>query len=340
VPIAELEGAVPGAAFDFLAQAVSPRNAEHWRWKYGRGAPGAPSAFYWVADDGSVSGFIGLMRTALQTRETEYPGAWFVDWHVAAGTQGVGFALLRKAEASAGMLLTLQGSRDTKQILPRLGWRESLVPQTFVRPLSRLFLAQWIGRRLPSWLGAASAVVAAAATPLWRCRRPTDPRGVGFLDVERFPDDYDAVWGRRRAEFAPAMRRDSEYLNYMCSDFPEGGYQVRLLQQAEQTVGHVVVRLDTDARGLRRGRIVDAVWPRPQRALADWVVGRSCWDLQAQGADYVECVASVPDLQAALRDNGFRSRSPVPIWYHRLPGDAPAPDLWYITFLDCDRAYR
>ena len=35
-----------------------------------------------------------------------------------------------------------------------------------------------------------------------------------------------------------------------------------------------------------------------------------------------------------------RRRQAVPVWYHRLPAEAPKPDAWFVTYLDCDRAYR
>ena len=61
--------------------------------------------------------------------------------------------------------------------------------------------------------------------------------------------------------------------------------------------------------------------------------------LQEDGADVVECTASVPDLEDALGRCRFSRRRPVPLWYSRLPAEA-APDTWYVTFFDCDRAYR
>ncbi|HSQ00120.1 MAG TPA: hypothetical protein VL049_23095, partial [Candidatus Dormibacteraeota bacterium] len=143
--ITALEQPIPDDVLAFLDDTVSPRGRRHWQWKYGRGSTDQPAAFYWRDADGRVLGFIGLMHTALHAAGGVHPAAWFVDWYVAPGQPGIGMGLLRKAEAAAGILLTLQGSADTRQILPRLGWKESTTPVTWVRPLSRRFVAAWLG---------------------------------------------------------------------------------------------------------------------------------------------------------------------------------------------------
>lgn len=341
MPIREIVGDLPDDVARFLDDVVSNRGRDHWNWKYLSRETSGPSAFYWREEDGSVSGFLGLMRTSLQTATSEHPAAWFVDWYVRPGSQGgVGFALLRKAEASAGALLTLQGSADTRQILPRLGWREVSSPRTFVRPLRGGFVASWARLRLPGPLRPLAGLAGALASPLLRCSMPTAPAGLRLIAVPRFSGDYDAVWQKRRAEFAPAMRRDSEYLNFLCSDYPDGGYKRFRLEADGESVGHLILRVGRDARGLQRGRIVDALWPRSHAGVVDWLVRYAAWQLQQDGADYVECLSAIADMSAALERARFRPRSSVPVWYRRLPADASDPGLWYITLLDCDRAYR
>ncbi len=332
----------PDAVFAFLDETVSMRGRDHWRWKYRLGSADAGHAFYWQEPDGRIMGFIGMMRTALCAGPQCHPAAWFVDWHVVPGERGVGvgLGLLRKAEAAVGTLLTLQGSADTRKILPRLGWKQSLSPHTWVRPLSARFLGDWAARRAPSWLRGPVRAAAALAGGYLECRRPALPADVALVEVDRFGADYDDVWRARAAEFAPAMARDRTYLNYLCADYPGGGYRLRLVRCGREAAGHLIWRLDTDRRGFARGRIVDLLWPRSRPELAAQLVQSACWQLQEAGADYVECVLSVPDLAAAVRAGRFRCRGPVPLWYHRLPQDVDKPDRWYITFLDCDRAYR
>jgi hypothetical protein len=342
LPVHALDSDAPASVFAFLDQAVSARGREHWLWKYRIGS-NQPTAFYWQDDDGAVSGFIGLMRTTLQTEGSEHPAAWFVDWHVVPGAQsvGVGMGLLRKAEAAAGMLLTLQGSADTREILPRLGWKPSSAPSNWVLPLTSRFVSSWIAQRAGSWSRGIARVLAAATSPFYlRAVQAAPLEGVEVVDVDRFPADYDRVWKTRSREFAPSMRRDSDYLNYLCADFPDAGYRLQLLELHGKTAGHLITRIDPDRNGLQRGRIVDIVWPKARPELASWLLRSACRQLRASGADYAECVASQAELQEALSACRFRRRKIVPIWYHRLGDAVPDPDTWHITFLDCDRAYR
>ncbi len=342
MPVLTFDGNAPESVFAFLDETVSARGREHWCWKYRVGASQPPSAFYWQESNGSVLGFIGLMRTNLHARGKRQPAAWFVDWHVRPGVHGVGvgIGLLRKAEAAAGMLLTLQGSADTQKILPPLGWKQSLSPSTWLLPLSARFLSAGIEQRTGRWLRGAARTLGAAASPFLRWRRTAPPAGVELIDVDRFAAEHDGVWRQRADELAPAMSRDSTYMNHLCADFPDGGYRLQLLRLRGESIGHLISRVDVDRRGYHRGRIVDALWPASDSRLASWLVRSACWQLQEAGADYAECVASTAPLRAALRASHFRSRRPVPIWYHRLAEGVPDPDTWHITFLDCDRAYR
>jgi hypothetical protein len=341
VPIHPLDAQHSDALFDFLDTRASPRGRRHWQWKYvGQGST-APCGFYWDDPDGRVLGFIGLMRTSLHTGDRQYDAAWFVDWHVVPGDRGVGvgLGLLRKAEVEAGVLLTLQGSADTRQILPRLGWKQSTAPHTFVLPLSAGFLAATVARRVPAWLrGVARA--SGVAVPYFRVAGQPTSTSAQLIATDRFPATYDTVWRARSAEFAPTMRRDSAYLNYLCADFPDADYHLQLLQWRGETVGHLVWRIDTDRRTFRRGRIIDLLWPRSDAGLGQWLHHTACRQLQAAGADYIELATSLPESRDFARRQRFHRRDPVPIWYHRVPPEVPTPDAWHVTFLDCDRAYR
>lgn len=341
MPIEVFDASAPGAVFDFLTDRIGERGRDHWAWKYRFGRGGEPNAFYWRADDGVVLGFIGLMRTSLHVPGGPWRAAWFVDWQVVPGDRGVGVGvgLLRKAEAAAGILLTLQGSPDTRNILPRLGWKESRRPATWLRPLSGRFVAAWASRRCPDWVAAPVAAAADAALALLALSRPA-ARGLSVGDVDSLPARHDDVWQRRCDELAPLMTRDSAYLGWFCGDYPGGGYRSALLDGDADGAGHLITRVDRDRRGLLRGRIVDLLWPSAKGRWLEHAVAVACRRLRAQGADYVQCLSSRPELDAALERQRFRRRATVPLWYHRLPAEAPHPDAWLVSLLDCDRAYR
>ncbi len=337
--ISALTAPVAPDVLAFLDETVSRRGRAHWEWKYGAGSDAAPAGFCWRDADGRVRGFIGLMRTALCTPDGAHPAAWFVDWYVAPGQPGIGMGLLRKAEASAGILLTLQGSADTRQILPRLGWQESRAPVTWVRPLTARVAATWLARRAPAAVRPLVRLAAPLAAPALRPRRVPAPAGTALVAVDRLPASYDAV-ATALAGAVSAMRRDSGYLNWFCAAYPDGGYRLWLVRREGRDVGHLVTRCDVDRHGRRRGRLVDLAWPWAEAALGDWLVGAALAVLRGERADYVECLASSPALTDVMRRHGFRQRAAVPLWYRRVPAGVAAPDRWHITLLDCDRAYR
>jgi hypothetical protein len=337
--IAPLHSSSPATVFEFLDDRGTPRGRPHWAWKYQLGGNGGARAFYHEAD-GRIGGFIGMLPTTLHHGDAQARAAWFVDWATAPGegSVGVGVGLLRKAQAATDVLLTLEGSADTRQILPRLKWTSAAPAATWILPLTARAIADrrpFHGRR---WLRAPALLTGKVLALYFRVGKPADI-GLTLREVDRFPASYDAVWEQRRHEFAPVMERSSAQLNFMCAEFPEGGYRRYLICDGERMTGHLVLRGD-DKDGLRRGRIIDALWERKRTRVAEWLVRQASRILQDAGADYIECTASVRDLEDALAACRFRRRREVPVWYHRLPDGTPPPDSWYITYLDCDRAYR
>jgi hypothetical protein len=158
-------------------------------------------------------------------------------------------------------------------------------------------------------------------------------------EVDRFPAHTDAVFAARAAEFAPLMARTSAVLNHRCVDYPDGGYLRYLVRRGGDVVGHLVLR-DDPLDGFRRGRVVDALWPRREPGIAEWLVREAAWRLQQRGVDYIECMASIPELEAALRACRFRPAGGLPLFYRRPPAAVGEPKGWYLTFFDGDRAYR
>lgn len=337
MPIQPLAVDSPDAVFDFLNESGAPHSRAHWAWKYSHSDPALPRAFYSTDRDGRVNGFIGLLLTTLHAGPSVYPAAWFVDWRSAPGAQavGTGVGLLRAAQRQVEIVLTLQGSADTRRVLPHLGWHQCDTPRTWVRPLSTRYVHTVAAPRL----GLPRQLSSLLNGTWWRLPTLEVP-GIAIVEVDRIPETYDDVWADRRREFSALMRRDSTYLNQFCANFPEGGYTLALIQRYDRTVGAAIWRCDQDNRGLRRGRIVDIMWPRRDTRVLAATLAHVCRALAAAGADYVECLASVDELGRELAMTHFIAQRPVAIWYHTLPADVPDPKRWYVTLLDCDRAYR
>ncbi|HEV7732291.1 MAG TPA: hypothetical protein VGR62_09035 [Candidatus Binatia bacterium] len=338
--IVALDGPPPDALVAFLDASVTPRGPAHWRWKYANGTPDRPSGFYHQTDDGAVTGFIGLMSTTLHLAAGPVAAAWLVDWVSAEsqGAIGVGVGLLRKAEAATPLRLTLGGSAVARDIYTKLRWGQVPGAGVWVLRLSARNLATRGPMRRWPVLRPAARLAGSVARLWWRVPTPRHT-GLTLRAAERVPPSYDAVWEARRAEFAPVMDRGSAELNRKFADYPTGGYRILLVEHGGRTVGHVVVRSD-ETHGFRRGRIVDLLWPRGDAVMAVALVHEAAWLLQEAGVDYIECTASVPELDAALRARRFTRVQTLPLFYRRPPKEVGEPQGWYVTYLDCDRAYR
>jgi hypothetical protein len=340
VPIAALEATSPATVFDFLDHHVSARGRAHWNWKY-RLEGEAGRAFYHAGPDGIVGGFIGTIPTTLHVAGGgNARAAWFVDWATRPGEGGIGagVALLRRAEMETEILLTLQGSADTQKILPKLRWNVVDTPAVWILRLSPHSIVMRGPLRDRSWLHGPALLAGAAVARARRVSR-TAASSFALEEVERFPAAYDPIWEARREEFAPLAERSSAQLNFMCADYPDGGYHRYLMRADGALVGHLVLRLDR-RNGERRGRIIDTLWPRTQAGAVEWLVREACAMLQEESVDYIECTSSIPELDRALGGCRFARLRSVPVWYHRLPDGIPTPESWFITYLDCDRAYR
>lgn len=337
--IVALEGPPPDPLIAFLDAHIAPRGRTHWTWKFEGAAPGAPRGFWHTDAEGAITGFIGLMPTTLHLPGGPLPAAWLVDWVAAgAGGLGVGLGLLRKTQGATRLPLTLGGSAVARDMYTSLRWTQVPIATVWLRRLSARAIAERgpVRRhpvlRLPARLAAGALAVAT------RAGRP--PAGTMALDpVARFDDAWDAVWNARRGEFAPVMERGARELNWKLVAFPDGAYRCFLVREGRDVVGHLVLRRES-TQGLVRGRIVDLLWPRARPAVCEWIVAEACWRLQADGCDVVQCTASDPDLVHALRGARFTRVATLPLFHQKVPPEVGTPSGWFITYLDCDRAYR
>src|SRR5262249_7901471 len=144
------------------------------------------------------------------------------------GSVGVGLGLLRHAQKTTDLLLTLNGSLETRALLPKLRWQAIETAGVWVRPVSARALAARAARRSHALLRRPAELALRLGERYFGVTRP--PAGAFTLEeVARFPEAYDRVWQTRRDEFRPLMDRSSAQLNFMCVDFPEGGYRRFLL---------------------------------------------------------------------------------------------------------------
>jgi hypothetical protein len=94
------------------------------RWKYFAPHPdwnGARS--YAVKQEGKIVAHGGLWPVHLRSSDRDIRAVHLIDWAASRGAVGAGVFLLRKLASLTDVLLTIGGSQDTRNVLPKLGYK-------------------------------------------------------------------------------------------------------------------------------------------------------------------------------------------------------------------------
>lgn len=121
----------------------------------------------------------------------------------------------------APFMLSFPNAASTPIFLDRLGWTRLEAPRLLVRPL------------IPGLAG-----------------RTRLPKGLRFLEAQRFGAWADAAWSRGPTE--RGFVRNATYLNWRFAEHPSGRYRLRTVQRDDETVGYVVT-----GETVKRGRAVN-----------------------------------------------------------------------------------
>lgn len=89
--------------------------AEHPQWT-------GPRSFA-VKRDGQIVAHGGVWPVVLRTPQTEVKAVHLIDWAATRSAVGAGVHLLRMMTGLADVLLTIGGSQDTRNVLPKLGYK-------------------------------------------------------------------------------------------------------------------------------------------------------------------------------------------------------------------------
>jgi len=89
--------------------------AEHPQWT-------GPRSFA-VKRDGEIVAHGGVWPVVLRTPQTEVKAVHLIDWASTRSAVGAGVHLLRMMTGLADVLLTIGGSQDTRNVLPKLGYK-------------------------------------------------------------------------------------------------------------------------------------------------------------------------------------------------------------------------
>lgn len=234
--------------------ALNSFRPEVMHWKYFADHPQwtGPRSFA-VKQEGQIVAHGGVWPVTLLTRKAEVKAIHLIDWAASRSALGAGVYVLRKMAGLADMLLTIGGSEDTRNLLPKLGYKRCGELRRYarvVRPWLQFRTTPEKNWKKPIKLLRNSA---RALTGI-----PPAPKGWQASKVTSFTGSIDGAIGDTTSSTSP--RRTAAGLNYLLG-CPAAHFSGFLVTQEQQLRGYfLLTRVD------RQVRIVDIRMNREDRA--------------------------------------------------------------------------
>jgi hypothetical protein len=220
-------------------------------------------------------------------------------------------------------VLAVDGSNDTRRLLPRLGWREVGRAMRFVRLLRVDSLRRELRRRLwmrqaerRSALGRLGRIREQLLVRLFRPGSPRPPAGGAALCATSLDEGVRAAYDDRvecgtlplplPAQIDWLARAATPGRCFACLNFRIDG----VLR------GWGLIRVDEVGETVEAA-LLELFSPEP--ALYDWMVGEAVAIAAGLGAHRITSISSCPTLALALRRNHFwaREQTPIHCWVER-----------------------
>jgi hypothetical protein len=216
------------------------------RWKYFADHPEwTSSRSLAVKQDGQIVAHGGVWPVRLVTPKTEVRAIHLIDWTASRSAVGAGVHLLRKVAGLADVLLTIGGSRDTRNLLPKLGYKGCGELRRYAR-----VIRPWLQFRTTPEKNWKTPIKLLRNSVLALTGVPSAPKGWQALKVTSFTGSIEGgAIGQTTRSTSP--RRSAATLNYLlsCPAAPFSGF---LVSQAQKLRGYFLL-----AQVGRQMRIVD-----------------------------------------------------------------------------------
>jgi len=315
-------------------------NRLRWDWQYTRNPNCPPEGpTIWVARDGpTVVGQYAAMPVRLQVAGREAGASWGMDVMVAPERQrqGLGEVLFRTWEQHVGAALGLGLSDSSYRLFRKLRWPNVGPVPCFVKPLTRRALGR------PHWPMALNAVVSALALPLVRVAGRPRPMRDGVEPVQRFGDEFTALWERLAPAFTFAVRRDAPYLNWKFREAPHVRYSAVAVRRDGTVRGYAVYRHLQEARG-RVTLLVDVFADPDDRRAIDTLLGWVDREARGAGSDKIRAFSLHGRFGRALKRAGYFQVKSTMEFTAKINAVEVAPAFyddtsgWHVTLGDSDQ---
>ncbi len=300
------------------------------QWKYFAPHPdwNGPRSFLLKRDERIIA-HGGAWPIRLAVSGAELKAIHLVDWAASRIAPGAGIQVLRSISAMADLMVTIGGSRDTKNILPKLGYKSGGALKRYVR-----VVRPWLQLRTSrqhNW-----------KTPLRFLRNavssfktlPPTQSGWQASSVPRFETSLEQVLETRTTDLSARSLRTAAALNYML-DCPAAQFSGFIVSEAKQLRGYFVL-----VRVGRQARIVDIQidgrTPDQWRSVCTLAAHAACQD-----PEICEVIAgtSRKEISEGFEQIGFWPRRVDPIYYYDARNLLAPGTLLELNLIDGDLSF-
>jgi hypothetical protein len=333
-PLSSIE---PAELIEYLGREGNSEEIVLWKYFDPRFNRNRERGYAWVRD-GKIGGFLGLIpfQVAIGGRVAE--AAWTCDWSVQDQTgRGTGILLIRQAQEKYEFLTQLGGNDATQRIISRLS---SITVNDagieFHLPLRAGAVLRLVRRRLPQV--PADAIGFLNSLPLrWPRRAPSadsvtfEPGVSTVLSSVLEPDQRGDIYSLY----------DLEYIHWQIAACPLLTSETCYFANGSgPRAAALIWRQNTSTESWRV-----ALWSRKgAEREADVVLSRVIRHVYERNGFLLSTVVSRLDTSTIdlLKSKNFlpySQRRPLHIISRNRTGE-PVPELWPLSFLDTDYAYR
>lgn len=282
-----------------------------------------------LKQEGKIVAHGGIFPVTFLTKNREVTGIHLIDWAASPSAPGAGVLLLRKLASLTDTFLTVGGSRQTRQILPKIGFkhrRDLKIYARVVRPWDQFRTSAFEGWKTPIRL---------ARNVLWSLPSlPSIPAEWSAVQIPRFDESVLPVLTERTTgEFTPC-KRSLGMLNYMLR-CPGAAFSAFQLLKGKKLFGYFILSWVG-----RQCRVADMLLN--SHVLADWRAAHSvATRIAAENPETceVEAASSIQLASDAILQNGFHLRERCPIFLCDAKGLLAEASPLHINLLDGEGSY-
>lgn len=317
------------------------QNDDLWKWKF---ISEKYSGYYYIEKEEQsnneeelhkeeVTSFMGLMHFYFKADNQTVRYSWIVDWVASENSVGEGVSLLKYAQKE-NTVLCLQGSKFTREILTTLRWKEYILNGTQILPNTINFISIMmlcIYNKKFSFLFSAGK--------FFLSNHLTKTKSISkyiYNKVDYFThSEIDDIALNNGSSHC--LLRNCEYLNFRFSDFPELVFSKYLIKYTGSIIGYIVVTVVSDHNGMKNIRLVDLNFLR-EYVCKDLIQSITSFIKKNFFGDYLSVFITDKIIKDYFTSLGFKAIGHTRVWIP--PKLNLKPQDWYMTFIDCDRAWR